>query len=792
MTDSVERARASTAGPELGPLTSLDGSWQIASWFLLRAAGFAFDTLASLRQPDAYVLLSDALDDEAKGRPANWTSVNAALLAATEDCIVTLLDLARSDAFREAMLLSNPAQFPVFDRWLQSDIDPSALRAKDRKRIRTMIMYAQRFAAKNDTHSFFGPIAWGRLDPDGQSLALPPAPSPDGLRRFVFFSHWAARAIADRMASEDDVIGALVPRKPPYLFEGPPGTYRLVDFLARPPSVRNVDASSFDADGRAIFDLVDGQRTVNSIALIAESAGTVTATTVRRTLATLRALEQIGVIELDVAIPVGAADPIPALRGVIDRLTGLAKARWTEQLDALEEQRRLLETASGFDGRRSAHDRLSELVSRIGSVPSTRLPGEFYADRSVAFEDCLLPWKDFSIGRPLTDIVVEDLPPILDTLMLLPRRLQRAHRQAIRSWFVRSFGEGSDVPLDVVIDRAHDDPDLAPSVRDRERSVRDEHVPITDVLLANQRESRLNLPLSWAIDQSADAHGWVASSVDLMLISDPSDARSDAVMLSEVHAYHDLLLSGGSPAALHPDPESLSNEVDRIHRGLGGPRICDIALRHWAKSMICARSEIPQIEFVETADREVRIQASGLRVRDVNGALLLWAPELGSVSPSRPPVDEWEDEPETIFGAVVGPRALTMSDLFGPLLETADHVPRLQIGRIIVHRETWRLAPPDWPAWRGYDVEAQRRVWRLKRDAGLPDVVFAKFAEEPKPVCVDFRNPLLVDTFARMVRTTTRTILITEMLPAESDLWLRGAGGVRPCEFRLSIYRRES
>jgi hypothetical protein len=70
---------------------------------------------------------------------------------------------------------------------------------------------------------------------------------------------------------------------------------------------------------------------------------------------------------------------------------------------------------------------------------------------------------------------------------------------------------------------------------------------------------------------------------------------------------------------------------------------------------------------------------------------------------------------------------------------------------------------------------------------GLPRHCFFKAAGEPKPMYLDWRNPLAVDAFARMGKRCG-SVVITEMSPAPDELWLRDDAGHRYCaELRTSF-----
>jgi hypothetical protein len=126
----------------------------------------------------------------------------------------------------------------------------------------------------------------------------------------------------------------------------------------------------------------------------------------------------------------------------------------------------------------------------------------------------------------------------------------------------------------------------------------------------------------------------------------------------------------------------------------------------------------------------------------------------------------------------------------------SNHSPRLQVGRVIVQRETWSLEPDSVLRQAalagGHKAYAGWREFRQKH--GLPEKVFIRgcmtqrltFDKDIKPVFVDFRSPLLLEMASKMVNRFQK-LSITEMLPATEACWLEGNDGHYSSEFRTVI-----
>jgi len=127
--------------------------------------------------------------------------------------------------------------------------------------------------------------------------------------------------------------------------------------------------------------------------------------------------------------------------------------------------------------------------------------------------------------------------------------------------------------------------------------------------------------------------------------------------------------------------------------------------------------------------------------------------------------------------------------------QTLPHVPRVQIDRLVIHRETWR-ARADELAFTAEKQPLQRflgaRQWMAVR--GVPRRTFVKSPLEVKPFYLDMESPVLVEILCRRVRKVKDSALreselvFSEMLPNVDETWLPDAAGARyTCELRFAI-----
>jgi hypothetical protein len=138
------------------------------------------------------------------------------------------------------------------------------------------------------------------------------------------------------------------------------------------------------------------------------------------------------------------------------------------------------------------------------------------------------------------------------------------------------------------------------------------------------------------------------------------------------------------------------------------------------------------------------------------------------------------------------------------MLPPQPHNPRVSIGRLVVSREIWQLAPRfcDWV----HQEDERRRFLQMRQWAarhGLPRRVFCSLPGEGKPVYVDFTSIPLTNSLATMLRRISRDdaqhltsddalhVTFSEMLPGPYGCWLKNQQGASfVSELRLVVSER--
>ncbi|MGK5529728.1 lantibiotic dehydratase [Streptomyces sp. URMC 129] len=734
-------------------------SWIIAKDVLIKTTGFPFECLEPLRAQD--------ITESARA----------------------LLEVCRDDRFLEAVMLSSPDAFEQLDRWLAKNPDPARFRSDDRRKALLAAMYLQRFCAKNESTSFFGPVFWARLT-DDSAVVLEQGEEGAAARRAVFWSHWAAELVADRMAADPDVMPFLAPVRPPNLVERE-GLLRGVHFVDHPIQVSDMPPPAAGSPQSLLFKLVDGNRTVQ------ECADTLGITVAEAT-ELLRDLEAHGLVRFGLDIPVGVLEPMDHVRAFVATLPGEARMRWTRRCDELDGLRERFRRAEGLRERRAALDATRTRFEEITGAASARGAGGHYTDRAIVLEDCLHPWKRFDIGGPVRDYLEDELQIALNLLFELPLARRRARAAEVDRWFLDLFGRDRSVPLDeVLLAWSRDGHAFGAQLRALDgRILESGPCAISDVLHQNSDRRSVNLDLAWGRERAGAVtfDTWCVAGADILLGAADQDALNRGDFLSvigEVHGLHDQLLQG-LWTDLHPNADALTSEIADIISGLSDTTICDPVMWHWRKTIARAPA-LPEVEFAGRSPRPPGqfARARDLTVQHTGDRLHLHAEPLGRISLTRPPLRSWGDEVETLFTIFTGARSLGPDDGLRRVPEHVNHLPRLTVGRTVVHRETWWLPPPPRARWRAMTAENQRLGRWAQQEFGLPDEVYVKFAAEPKPVFVDFRIPVLVELFTRFWQRATTPAKVVEMLPDSKNLWVRDGSGRHTCELRIGCYQSE-
>lgn len=757
-----------------------DTRWAPFPWFLLRATGMPFDWL------------------EGAGAPLLWSLDAPALDAATAHARGRLAALLDHPLVAEALFLSNPALDAArIASWRESLTRPER-RSKDRARERTVWRYLQRFCAKNDTTSFFGATSLGRFDAPGSTHPT----LPIAANRRAFLEHWAAQALVD--AAITDFDGATAdgwvthPRRAPNVQVDPDR----VTHTTATDAPRHWDGATFVAAAQ----LADGVRDEAALAA-AVSAATGCPPSAAATAVTTLLRE--GGLEAAAQVATGAMDALDDVRAAIARQPeGATKKGWVDYLAA---------TQHGLDGFAGAspaarHGRFTALEAGFeerADVAARRTPGEFYASRTIVHEV-----GDRSGGPvALEGRVAAALETALTPLVELCALHTLADRLTFRAWFEREVGPGEH--SFAAVDRAH-----------RRDGVRVQLAapPAARELLRDLGAVRDAFRAQ--VDAHVGAHG-----LDRPLQLDPAP-------FAAVRArWDDLAAADG---AAYANPDLLVGD----QRATGGPLrvvVGDIHAMPYLTPALFAAAPQGEVVFQDTRDWLAALCAPALPALPAveRRSFMAFEPDLGQVAlevDGRPAVpherrasmealriaatgDGFQLTVETYDGArrEVMPlvRAANVMSRFSRLVQlsarvhpvrlvdvakwlaatgwrSAADLPRLLWGggpsgvEVVVARRRFQVPSEAWAS--APDLgEALRRLAAVTGGA-LPRFCFTKAPSEPKPLLVDWANPVAAEMALWLARREPELGFV-EMLPEPAGLWLGGPDGRHTSELRVVFAR---
>lgn len=757
--------------------------WHLIPHIVVRATGFPWESLESLRheasvvaalrmeasrrvrdgfrdvsprirKPSPAVLSAlragkPIADLDATEHPAliDWNLVAEAMDRAERDFDATfkeeaehsaraLRDLAKDVRFQEAVAISCP---PVYGNVMRTDFTT--------RLERQVASFVQRFCAKNETMSFFGPINYGLVDrakPEGVHIEWSGPALIRARRTHVAF--WVVRGLVNACMAQPDVASWLVPRR------------RLERRASRgdEPMSRLIAASDGIKPCRVLAtelelplpDLIELVRGAHARRLITH--------------------------QLDV--PSSSDDPIFELTERVAGIPGEAPRKLVRELSEL---RALMEEYSWADPARKValntivEARLQERLNVSGAeaAAAQRRPDDnrgeghhFYVDRLPLREECCGDLK-LTVGGQRAAELEGKLQGTLDALAGAAIRTRDAARAALAKRmgkatlpFARVIAQFADGPIPY-------DTSLIDAVK----------AAITDPTVDEVKIDSAKLPKT-----PLDGHSLVTS-IDLLLEARGIEAwgRGDYKLIAG--DIHDTALVWGWALQFHPERKKVDASVVSALGKMDRPLPIVTALASRRSGLIPAELPGPVIELGGVSSRASRWQLpfEDLMVESDGATARLVSSFLGSE------VLLYNGELESsVHTAFAIPRIRPIK------VDLGMHTPRLWIDDVMIQRRMWRLT--DGQITRLIDCREDKERFRVAikiwEELGLPSLSFAKFPGERKPVLADPASPLVFRVFANLLKLR-RAVVLGEMRPGPDGLWLQGNLGRHTAELRCTYVR---
>jgi hypothetical protein len=693
----------------------------------------------------------------------------------------TLREFAHEPKFQEAVIWQNRQAFETAVQSVARASGDSARNQRQRNHEELVASYLQRYALKNDTIGFFGPVAWGRIEPGGPVLELNYGPSLLAKRQ-TYFENWAI----DKLAVSISLLKGMDWWIPPRLA---PDVFIERETLQRPGSA----PAPLSKLEQAVLPLCDGNAMPEDIlrALHGDSRFHDCTLQEIREVFSVKAAEGILIWRFLVPVEVNAESGLrrQLLRIGNPELRNIALSH----LDKIETARDRVGHAAGYPVQLNHALREMELVfEEITKAPGTRNPGVTYGGRTVLYEDCQ---RDLAIK--LTPGILSPIVPALSLLLQSLRWFMQSTALEFDRLFKQTYQElatakSSDVTLQEWWQ--YTEPKLldAPSLGEIEKVFLQKW---SDIISIAQNESAVQFEsrtLQNKVEQLFPNPGAGYYPVryfcpDIMLAAESAEAilRGKVLyVLGEVHSGKNTLCH----AALveqHPNRQEL------------------VEATQWDLSESC-------LKIINTlADETTMVRTSESLFRPADYFLATTADSVPPTGNDSHPISdlvlrEQGEELEAVSRS--NGRHFHILEAFSDLLfafvmnkakwvPPSRHVPRVLIDKLVVHRETWRFHRDELDFAKEKD-EGQRFLGARKwmKTSGVPREMFVKSALEVKPFYVDMDSPVLVEILCRTVRRMTSAsgageeIIFSEMLPGSKQLWLQDTeGAIYTSELRFAV-----
>jgi len=666
----------------------------------------------------------------------------------TERARESLREVAADARFAEAVASSSP---PVFrdlqrGRW-------------DGRLERQLLSYVQRLCSKNETMSFFGPINYGRVDPEAATGVEVSWSGPRHLAaRRTHAASWLVQGVARRIAFDPEIAPWLVLRRKGFV--SPP-------MKAAPATP---DAARVTA-GDLLPELVQAADGLKTLARLSEALKA----PLPLCIDAARLACEKGLLTHPLEIPVTLGAPLVDLA---ERLAGVPGPAARRELRRLHDLLAHMARYSPADAAEKVrlNDELRERVAeqwQVGApVPATapaqrEQRGEghnFYTDRLPMREECGGDLR-VVLGGERARKLTRRLSPGLEFLRVAACRTRQAARRAVAQlvgarrvpfWKVVAAFSDRPVPYDGAVVEA-----VKAAIADPTAA----HVELSGVALP---------PLDGPPPPP------VVASLDLLIGASDVEAWARGEYEVVVGDIHDTALVWGWALQFHEARAQVEAEMVGALGLLPRPMPIISVLPSRRTGLLPSEFPGPVVELGGVSGRPSgwKLALDDLSVESDGREARLVSESLGSE------VCLYNGELESLVHTAFGlPRLRPLG------VDLGEHTPRLTVDGIVFQRERWR--PADTllePLLAARDdrerLLAARELW----DAlGMPDLVFAKLQGERKPVLVDVQSPGLLRVFLNLL-AQKRGVVFSEMRPDPARLWLHGELGRHTSELRCTVF----
>jgi hypothetical protein len=701
-----------------------------------------------------------------------------------------LITALSSDEAREALFLSNPESLQRMDALIATFANSSAkLNSRVRQRLRLAWNYLQRLCAKNDTSSFFGPIAWGRVNRQ-QPVPLRISENPGQwlAQRKTYFEHWVLLSIS-RAICADEQLAPFIP------LELSPGCYLQGDTLFYPINKSKVLKGGALAVLQALQQTWLEGRNRHTLTSVLASQGY----SLKDCTRLVESFLEKGVVQYMLQVPPGQTQddpsPLQQLYTLVASMGSSEQTRqsWLEMLEALETQRQLF-AAGDLAIRRKALGNLTNILSRRG-IDLTRSQGKMYVGRFPVYEDCGRNLQ-VSLGSHLADDLQQTMDPVIDLHHWLTGAVAARLHDYYLDYWKTLCREGKTVDFLQFFHGLQQQQLGQTVIREMRHILSKSWTNLSDRCTNTDGKcDEIVLQLPTLLQLLAELHEQEprgshfsrltlrVHSPDFMLgaKNEEAIAQGDYVwVIGEIHpAVHTLSQPVAQPFC--PYSEAISQEVEELLSPAtatlaDSPETYQRSHIDWLDVDSLYQVILPGCVGRVPPERCLPAGRGVVELSDHEGAqkLLYYRDKLTG----------FRQDLITVIPTELHRICFNLAaDLLGYGISA-----RVTYGRLILKRRSWDILPKKLPALgqpgENLDSYLAWRQWARKLD--MPRHVFVKLSDEPKPIYVDFANPLSLDLLANLCKKS-QTMRFSEMRPSPDELWLRDSRGRYCSEFRTSV-----
>jgi Lantibiotic dehydratase, N terminus len=700
----------------------------------------------------------------------------------------SIQEIASEGRFREAIIWQNRAALHTGVDTLLKDISSSHYRRTKDVRRREMLVanYCQRYSLKNDTIGFFGPVGWAWLVAQGEAISVRPGPQLLAQRQ-VYFEGWCLDALAEEVGRDAAIKLWAAPYRKPFVYFAGATVHR--------PQGQPLQLTPQEA---AVMRACDGERTAGEMAEQLVQDKPLGFEREEAVYAILQRLDQSGLISWRFDVPWALRPPYDwhietnfwrRLERISDRAV---RDRATKVLGELASARAAVVSAAGDAERLDrAMQELEDTFTRLTSVAATRRQGRVYAGRTLVYEDCrrdieveIGPAILAALGPPLSLLLTSARWFVSEVAAAYQKTLSRFYAEAVSASGNRAVefaGFWRQVQPLLFGDKKRVDEDILRTLQRRWSKILS--LP-EQQRRANYSSEQLRPLVAAAFETRRPAWQYARyHSPDVMIAASSVEAirRGDCqFVMGEFHVGTNTICNKLF-VSQHPAPEEILAALDR---DIPGARLVPVP----SKDVYSSRDHT-----LLTSEKDFRLEYtddwSGVPVEKTLpiGSLVIEEGASGLLVRTRDGRLQFD-----LIEAFADLLSERVSNYF-KILPRAEHRPRVSIDRLVVSRESWRLAAADLTF--AFDKDEASRFLearRFRQQRGLPRHVFVKTPAEVKPIYVDFDSVVLVNLLSKVARQSAAVggvgeVEVTEMLPGPEQVWLPDAAGNRyTCELRVA------